>query len=357
MNKKIISCSLLAVILFCGCKKKVSDDDTDVATVTESDVLNDFAHVLANPNYLDIQSKANTLYSAVQTLNTSTTDINLAAAQTAWRETRHSWERAEGFLFGPVEDFNYDPQMDDWPLNRVDMDSLLASNNALALSDIEALPTSLKGFHSIEYMLFGTGGQKTAAEFTAREKLYMISLTQSLYNTTTDLRNSWDPGVTGNFTLEFVNAGNGSTRFATRKEAFMAIVTAMAAICDEVANGKMEEPLAAQDSSLEESQFAHSSTSDFQNNMTGLQNAYTGNYSQDGRGLDDLVASKNLSLNNTIKAQITTAINAFNSINSNYGAAIYSQQQQIHDAQDAINTLKSTIENDLTVFVNTYITD
>ena len=54
---------------------------------------------------------------------------------------------------------------------------------------------------------------------------------------------------------------------------------------------------------------------------------------------------------------MNAAISSFDNINSNYGAAIYSQHVQIHSAQDAINTLKSTIENDLMDFIQTNIKD
>jgi predicted lipoprotein len=260
-------------------------------------------------------------------------------------------------LFGPVEDFNYDPTMDDWPVNKVDLDSLLASNNALALADIDPLPTSLKGFHPIEYLLFGVGGKKLAADFSQREKEYLISLTQSLTNTTTALRISWDVSQGNNFTNELINAGNGSQRFSTRKDAFIAIVTAMAGICEEVADGKMNEPLLAQDSTLEESQFSHNSTADFKNNMSGVLNVYLGKYTGDGHGLNELVSAKNLSLDNTIQSQINAAINSFNSIDANYGKAIYTQQVQIHNAQDAINKLRGTLENDLMNFIQANIKD
>jgi outer membrane protein assembly factor BamD (BamD/ComL family) len=70
-----------------------------------------------------------------------------------------------------------------------------------------------------------------------------------------------------------------------------------------------------------------------------------------------LVASKNLSLDNTLQSQINIAISSFDNIDSNYGAAIYSQQVQIHNAQDAINALKETIEGDLMDFIVNNIKD
>ncbi len=339
-----------------GCKKEDTNEN-ESATVTSAEVLNDFAHSLALPNYNDIRTKANALKTSVDQLESSPTDANLAQARNAWRETRKAWEQAEGFLFGPVEDFDYDPAMDDWPVNKVDLDSLLISNNSLTLSDIDLLPTSLKGFHPIEYLIFGIGGNKTASQITVREMKYLASLTQSLFNTTNALYNSWDTGQTGNFTDELLSAGSGSSRFATRKEAFITIASAMAGICDEVANGKMEVPLAAQDSTLEESQFSHNSTADFKNNIIGVKNVYFGNYISDGIGLNEIVKSKNLSLHNKLQSQITTAISSLNSIDANYGAAIYYQQFQVRNAQDAINALKTTIENDLMNFIHSNITD
>lgn len=361
MKKQFITCICVLALTVVGCKKKNTDDGSqDAAAVTEQQVLDDFANILANPNYLDIETKASALNISVRVLDTATTDENLAAARDAWRAVRQPWERAEGYLFGPVEDFNYDPAIDDWPVNKVDMDSLLASSNGLTLADIDALPTSLKGFHPIEYMLFGLGGKKKAADLTARERLYLVSLTQSLYNTTAALRNSWDVS-SGNFTTQLTSAGNGSVRFSTRKDAFITIVTAMAGICDEVANGKMEEPLTGAgglpDSTLEESQFSHNSTTDFKNNMIGVQNVYLGKYFADGYGLNELVAQKNRSLDNALQSQISVAISSFNAIDSNYGAAVYYQAVQIHNAQDAINTLKEIIEDDLMNFIVTNIKD
>lgn len=354
INKTLLLILVCSVIVSC---KKDNSEDAPASSVTSTQVLNDFADVLAYPNYQDITNKAASLKAAVQTLTTSQTDQHLTDARNSWKETRGAWELCEAFLFGPVEDFNYDPAMDDWPVNKNDMDSLLASSNPLTLAEIDALPTSLKGFHPIEYILFGTGGVKTAADITPREMQYLQSLTESLYNTTVSLRDHWNPSLPGNYSNELKTAGAGSTRFATRKDAFITIANAMAGICDEVANGKMEEPLAAQDSTLQESQFSHNSTLDFRNNITGVWNAYTCKYLNDGKGFNELVAAKNISLDNKLQSQMNAAIQAFNAIDNNYGIAIYTQQVQIHNAQDAINTLKETIETDLANFIQVNIKD
>ncbi len=352
--KKLFFISVSVILmLFSACTRKVKQPPADTK-VSELDVLTDFAHVLVNPNYQDIQSKAFALNSAVQTLSASTTDANLLIARNAWRAVRVPWEQCEAYLFGPVEDFNYDPATDTWPVNTVELDSLLASTNPLTLADIDALPYSLKGYHPAEYLLFGVGSSKTAAQITPRQLQYLVSLTQSLYNSTTALRNSWDVAQPGNFTEQLITAGTGSTHFASRKDAFVAIVTSMASICNEVANGKMEDPLAAHDSTLVESQYAHNATEDFTNNMIGIKNAYRCQYVSTGKSLHDLVASYDLSLDNTILAQIDAAIAALSAIDPDYGKAIFTQVGQIQQAQSAINTLESTL-NLLNNFIQTTI--
>ena len=351
----------VAGLVIGGCSKDhtpTKDDNTNTQATLEQNVLTDFAAVLANPNYQDIQAKALIMNNAIIAFNASSTDANLLAVRNAWKDTRGAWESCEGFLFGPVEDFSYDPTMDDWPVNKADLDALIASNNPLQVSDIDALETTLKGFHAIEYIVFGVGSTQKAANITARDKLYLGSLGQSLYNTTTQLRNSWDPSKDGNFTTQVITAGKGSARYKTRQDVFKALVGSMADICNEVANEKMQTPLTKKDSTQDESQFSHNSVTDFKNNITGVLNAYKCQYGgKSGHSLSELVASKNASLDSKIQAQINTAIASFGGITTTYEKAIYTQTNQIKTVQAAINTLKATIEGDLDTFIEVNIKD
>ena len=125
----------------------------------------------------------------------------------------------------------------------------------------------------------------------------------------------------------------------------------MAAICDEVANGKLSEPLLTQDPALEESPFAKSSIIDFTNNIRGVENVYLGRYTADGTGLEDLVRKYDLQLDGRIKQHIASAINALGTITVPLGAAITTQQAQVHDAITSIDALASVLEDELLPFV------
>ncbi len=354
--KKILLFFLTVIVSFSACKDDDDDTTTTPTVVTPSQVLNDFTNILAIPNYVDLQAKADALNLASIALRDSLTEANLSTARDAWRAIRQAWEQAEGFLIGPVSDFNYDPATDSWPVNTVELDSLLASSNPLELADIEALQYTLKGYHPIEYVLFGVGGSRTASNLTIRELKYLTSLTQSLSNTLVELVNSWDEDQPGNFATQLMTAGAGSTRYATRKDALLEIVNAMAHICDEVANNKMEAPLVAHDSELVESQYAHNATTDFTNNIRGVENVYFCKYINTGKSLHDLVRASNLSLDNEIQTRINASLNALAAINPNYGVAIFNQSSQILIAQNAINELNSSL-NLLNNFILTNVNE
>jgi len=234
---------------------------------------------------------------------------------------------------------------------------LLASPNPLQISDIQNLSTlSLRGFHPIEYILWGVDGNRSAAAITAREKTYMISLTKDLQNNASALNNSWITGL-GNFGKEVKTAGSGSTVYAKKQEVFLSITQALIDICDEVGEGKMAEPFISSDSNIVESPFSNNSVIDFKNNIIGLGNVYNGTYSNPGTGITDLVAAKNVSLDNKLRQQITAAINSFNTITLSYEQAIFSQRTQITNTRTALATLRTTLEDELKPFIIQYITD
>jgi len=149
--KKLIFLFAAGCITVVSCSKDDNNttSQTNFETLKDS-VIIDFVNKTAIPGYEDLLSKATTFDNVVTALNSAPTDANLTAAQTAWKNMRSTWEQCEGYLVGPVEDDNYDPNMDTWPVDYVQMDSLLASANTLEVADIEALSTlSLRGYHPI----------------------------------------------------------------------------------------------------------------------------------------------------------------------------------------------------------------
>ena len=128
----------------------------------------------------------------------------------------------------------------------------------------------------------------------------------------------------------------------------------MAGICDEVANGKIKDPFDLQDPTQEESPFAKNSITDFTNNVQGVMDVYQGKFSSNGQGLEDLVRSYNLSLDNDIKTAHAAAIASLQAITVPFGQAIGTQQTQVQNAMIKINALKDVLETKLAPFVLQY---
>jgi putative iron-regulated protein len=344
---------IIAIIFFASCHK--ADTSTpDSFPATEQTVLNDFTDDIAINQYNDLKNAATDLNTKIAALNTDATDANINAARDSWKSLRTVWEQCEGFLFGPVEDNEYDPQLDTWPTDQTQFDSLLNSSNSLELADIQLLPYNLRGFHPVEYLIFGDHGNRKASDLTARQKKYMVSATADIVNICNSLYASWTEAP-ANFAQQVETAGGGSTAYSTKQDVFMAIVGAMQGICEEVGEGKMKEPFDAKDPKIVESPYSGNSTTDFKNNITGLQTVYLGR--NGSSGITNLVSLKNKSLDNTLRSQITAAINSFDNISEPFEDAILDQRAQVQQTMDAVNALNETIEEQLLPFIQQQVRD
>jgi predicted lipoprotein len=365
--KLIFLSSALAFSLVLGACSKSSDSgsSTESFTQVETDVITAYVKTTGLPQYDSLVSTGTVLNTAITTLNSNPTAANLQTAQAAWRSMRTVWERCEGFLIGPVEAYDYDPNSDTWPTDYHQMDSLLASSNTLTVNDVENLPQTLRGYHPIEYLIFGIGGSRVVSDLDARHMQYLVSLSADLLNNdVTPLLNSWTSAPV-NYAQAILTAGTGSTVYKTKLAFFLDAIgdNGMAGICNEVGeqdeDGKMYNPYINKDSTLTESPYSGNSLTDFKNNIIGLQQVYMG--LNGGKGLKDLVAAKNTSLDNQIQAAITAAVNSFDNISGNtnerYEEAIFDKRTQILQTITSLNSLQTLLENDLTNFVKQYVQD
>lgn len=333
-----------------------SDGGTAAAGFDDKQVIVDFSDAVVVPTYERLAAQAVALEAAVEALVEAPDAARLEAARTAWIATRAPWEQSEGFLFGPVDSFGIDPALDTWPLNQTDLDGVLASDDVLTPAYVATLDSSLKGFHTMEYLLFGRDGGQTVATLDARELEYLEAIAADFVTLTGRLATSWTEGdalLTTPYRDLFATAGEaGNTAYPSLSSAAQEIVNGMIGICDEVANGKIADPYDARDPLLEESQFSHNSLIDFQNNLRSVENAYTGKVPDAGtagRGLSAWVATRDGALDSHIRAQITAAIAAVAAIPGPFSEAIAtpSAYPQIEAAQEAIRALQSTLETRL----------
>lgn len=339
--KQILTLITILAVLATACKKESSTEQQNY-NETKKVIVTEIATNVIIPIYSEMNTQANFLFQSIQNLNQNTTDSNLLICQTAWYNVRNAWEKSEGFLFGPVSVENIDPRIDTWPVNYQSLDSVLTNNADYSQAYIESLEDALRGFHPIEYLLFGKNKSRKASDFTQRQKDYLLALTTNLKSLCNTTITEWNNG----FYTELTNPKAGGI-YGSEREVYEEITNALIGICDEVANGKIKDPFIAVDPSLEESPFALNSITDFKNNMNGVQAIYYGKYAKDGKGIEDFVRLYNLSLDSKIKQHFDAVNTSLNNITMPFGEAINKQPNQVQNAINAIDELKVLLEDEL----------
>jgi predicted lipoprotein len=248
----------------------------------------------------------------------------------------------------------------------VDLDNILGSN--VDLSDpevIEFLDNSVKGFHTIEYLLFDDGsgtsgtdyvGKRDSASIVAKlnndpERIeYLLGVTDNLTTAALELADAWNP-TDGDFASEVSEAGKTSTRWLSQQSALQEIIEAIVGIADEVANGKITDPFQQDDPRLVESQFSFNSLTDFTNNIESIRNVYEGGSPQgcSAAGLSSYVLTVNPALDAQIRNRIAASKTALAAIAEPFrdSISVPGQADEIENAIATINVLRDTLQQDL----------
>ena len=350
---------IVSIFIATGCgKDNIKLYNTEINNITDNIII---------ATYSDLDTKAGLLLDAVSALKTGgATEDELTVAKAAWVATRAHWEASEGFLFGPVSDNEIDPNIDTWPLDSIGVNDILVGSDIINKAYIDELTgdagTGLKGFHAIEYFLWGTSGNRTASSLTARELDYLVAATESLKGKTAELINAWVSSG-GNFAKELKE--NGS-RYPSEKDVLVELAEGIRGIAGEVFDSKIQSTLDGLDACSclngglqnEESRFSNNTKTDFTNNIQSISNVYLGVYGStgNGKGLSDVVASKNATLDVTIKTQIAEAIVAIQAIGGStsvtYSVALGSNRASIEAAQTKVETLEETLRTQLIPLIN-----
>ena len=342
----IFCCLILASAFVVGCGGDDDDDDNQVEAFDASTMLSDFANTVVLATYTDLDNKAGELLAAVKALNADTTQANLETAQQAWIATRTPWEQSEAFLFGPVDTQGFDPALDSWPVDHVNLQSVLDSNDELTVEYVSGLEDTQKGFHTIEFLLFRDGDQRMASDITDRELEYLVSTTMNLKASTSQLKLAWAPEGE-NFSNTVASAGEGNAVYPSQSSAVQEMVNGIITIADEVANGKISDPFNEEDTTLVESQFSFNSISDFQDNIRGIQNVYMGKFMIDGQGLNEFVNGKDTDLDSRFQSEVQNAINTIGAIPDPFRDSIATNRTAVQAAIDAVSKVQLTLEQDL----------
>ena len=351
MKRRIISLGLVALAPFAFVNCSSNDDsvtvDQNASLYTE--VLTELSLDVITDTYEELNAKATVLKSAVNAL-TIGDETALSAVKEAWKATRSPWEQSEGFLYGPVDTGGIDPAMDTWPVDVNAMNAILNGTAAITPATLQQNQEA-RGFHLIEYLVWGINGNKAASALTAREIEYLKAAAQDLQNNTQILYDGWKVSG-GNFSRHFILAGTtGNGGYASQKDALEEIIDGMITIADEVSTGKIQTPL-DEGVSQEESRFSNNSKKDFADNMRSVKNIYLGDFNgNEGKGLTDIVSATNSTLDAIIKTKINDAIAAIENIPGTFTQAVTNNTPAVIAARDKVTELQTILQAQLKPFV------
>ena len=346
LNRPLLACrapTALLIACLVACEKP--SEPIPVAQAELPKVLQVIATDVIYATYADFAQRADALTVAVEKLAAAPDDARLQAARQAWREARSPWEASEGFLFGPVVTLPIDGPIDSWPVNQVDLKKVLESDAPLTKATLDSLDVTLKGFHVIEYLLFGDSTSPvTPAGLSGRRTAYLQAAAASLAGEVHKLKDAWDPAH-GDFVGALARAGSGSEVYPDRNQALREVLFAMTAICHEVANEKIYNVVRYDppDRIQEESRFSDNSTADFADNLRSARNVYRGGYlGGTGMGIGALVKAKDPALDARLTGLFDSAIAATESMGL-FGENIFTHRSRVDSASEAIRTLRGAL--------------
>ena len=300
------------------------------------------------PTYTDLADDVEDLEETLNGLTVSTiTQAQINKACEDFKEARENWERSEAFLGGAAADFDIDPTIDSWPLNR----SLLLNyfNNGMNNEMLE--DATILGFHALEFILFRDGNPRKVAElqkndtyvnFTSisgeKELAYAQTICKLLKQRCFQLQVSWEGETSANanrvavvkdaklqytttrglsFGENMKKAGvaGGNSTFSSLKDAISQLLSddegSCFGICNEVGTAKIANPFANADIAYVESPYSYNSITDFADNIRSIRNIWLGstNRSANDYSFHTFFASVNKNdVNQAVEGAYNTAI-------------------------------------------------
>lgn len=310
-NEAINSCDALCKELE---KANTAISSTKLSESQEAYLRNVLTNLTDNviiPTYRELADDVEELEKDLYGLTVETiTQEKINSACEEFLKARENWERSEAFLMGAASDFDIDPTIDSWPLNRT---LLLNSFNMGTTDNIE--DQSILGFHALEFILFRDGKPRKMSEFKgydtyknftgvsgAQELAYAQTVCKLLKERTFQLQVAWEGETAGNaaraavvkaanldyrtvyglsYKDNLLGAGKDSkSTFATLQEAISQVLSldegSCFAIANEVGTAKIANPFSAGDISYVESPYSYNSITDFQDNIRSIRNVWYG---------------------------------------------------------------------------------
>ena len=370
-KKALLLIALVGMTMsFAACGDNNDDPDPYQLDNTRTAIITQYVNGVVVPTYRSLADQAIDLATQCEELRNNPTQSKVNECCQTWISARKYWELSEAFLFGAAADYNIDPHIDSWPLQKSQLDNILANRSLIQALDEEGaaadafatLGYGLLGFHAVEYVLFRDGAPRNVNEISEAELIYNAAVAQDLANQTARLEASWagmnnissakralleefelEPSL--NYGENMINAGmTGNTLYKTQLAAMEQIMTGASDISDEVGNTKITDPVNSGNVLDVESWYSWNSIADFTDNIRSVRNAYYG--SLDGTVNSNSMASYmhrvNAGLDQDVRNAIDNAIKDVSTMPAPFRNHLSKSETQ--RAVDACNELLDALD-------------
>ena len=371
LKKALMMIALLGITCgFAACSDDKDDPDPNQLDTRKTAIITQYVNGVVIPTYRSLADEAVELATLCEELRQNPSQSKVDECCESWISARKYWELSEAFLFGAAADYNIDPHIDSWPLQKSQLDNILA-NDALidaldedgaAADAFATLGYGLLGFHAVEYVLFRDGAPRKVSEISEAELIYNAAVAQDLANQTIRLEASWaglanissakqnrleefelEPSF--NYGENMITAGmTGNTLYKTQLAAMEQILTGASDISDEVGNTKITDPVNSGNVLDVESWYSWNSIADFTDNIRSVRNAYYGSLdgSVGNNSMAAYINKVNSSLDSNVPKAIDNAINEISSMPAPFRNHLTKAETQ--KAVDACNTLLDALD-------------
>lgn len=398
---KKIFYSIATIALMAGVSACSDNDDPKTVSSDEQDetlklIINDYVDNTVVPTYRGLADASMRLADVCDRMCeggvANLTPELISEAGREWIAARRYWELSEAWLYGAAADYDIDPHIDTWPLDKKAMEAMLSNTAQMAqMSDRDkageyvgnSLGQGLLGFHAIEYMIFEPANNNTTNtqprpinRFTQNELYYLAAVADDLRNCCLRLEASWAPdgsvsanklailddaelSYDKNYGEYMKKAGSSGSIYVNFASAIQELIVGAQDIADEVGNQKIGRPCGsgiAADPDYIESPYALNSIIDFVDNIRSVRHAYMGYQPVTGENetylkvsshtLSKYIASIDSDLDKRIKDAIDNAQNSISAMREPFAST--STDASMHNvnfkAIDACNDLVDVLD-------------
>ncbi len=310
---KILGAVAISASLITGC----------VDSINQSDVSNAMVEAVVLPSYSRLVKASQDLNKALQNLVNNPTTDTFIKAKSSWRSARKTWEITESWAYGPAEILNFDPNLDDWPVSTNELEEALDSKSQFTQRTLQKLDTTSRGFHGIEYVLFGRDND-LVEDLSPNELAYLKSAGKDLENNAEGLYESW-----------YGTDGFGSIVVkADPSSAIADILAGIEGCLSEVADEKLGAVFDANDPGGLESTFSGNTGNDIVFNIKGVKTAW------EESKLKEYASIKNDDLSNTLSSQIDESLKLANLL-----PAALNDQLNNERTKETVNKLRAVLKS------------